>query len=1289
MQQIYTIESILKGDIVSQNHFLGLKAYQGIKLHLETFGINISGKQIKMEFCSSFKIKKNNNLLTDDNYRFADGDNIGYTYNGKDYSIKIKNDLIPNITNLNSVEDKIECLLLWSINLERDIENKLDSLHSQFLSKKEISLICAVFIEHLKEFSSNYIHKVYDFFDKHCQDIYRLLNISTNDQTYVKGDKLFEGYSHVIDNFKNFSVIKPNKNNLNTITQEIRKTLNSKIFNTFLKPYFNEEFVSSKTLDTVINPIKEVYSNPTTKLDTFRTNKHNYDTLIRKISESNEEYSIKYLIPVFRNLFDLFKYEVYGNQAGLANFKIQMYDKKYPFHQKDFSLLINLINEGNGYAANLRLELTSNDLRISNRIQNFNDVKIGLNVLPFVVTDILSNQDKLKVNYILTWENIDSTKKELNGTLFALKQDSNIPWDSILSLNPYSLQFIKDKNKLFGRDNVINQLINNFSSESSQSFIIYGQKRVGKTSIVKSLENYFDTNEVDTFISYVDGSITRKPNPEDTIKTLGENLSKNLKKKIIKRIDKNIEISNIIDKLKIPTFSDSIVPLADFVDDLENIFKSSKFLFIIDEFDSLSFSLYKPSNLSNTFFENLRGLNNKDTQNLKFIFVGSENMPLIYNWHGMKLNNWKNIQVDIFPENEKFNTYRNLIQKPVEPYINFNNQSISLIYEYSGGNPYFTNMICDWILKEAYERKDSYITELDVQSSIDKNLEYEAKTSFQHYWVDGVLDIPENIDIMADFRKRFLIAFSIALNVCKDITQSKGITIEEIKKYYIPNPEIKEKNNSLMSQIDDFKKRQILIETDIGLRVKPTLFELWLKKFGKKELITGITDIEHFIEQQTEDEKFRVTKDSIKPLREKLLDKIKIDDTKILNWLSQFGNHKTQSEIFNIFCRLKYVSDNELEEMCNMLLKQSFEGTNIKLQEKLKYQKKEIINNVLFTFIDRVDSDKSRFHAFLMNSIDAKNTFVNFDELDESKIRQNDLVIIFEPIISEETFLPLLRESLSTYFTKYKDIETQIVFLSLFAKDNIFKEINSYLKSLKYPIRYLNSNIIDLQYYPFRITNRDTIIHESQLMIDINKTMNENVNLQYYINLCLECVIPSVSIPFYWYKSENFKPLFDLEHSDYTLNIKNNNREQSYILGKEIEEELSKVMLHELRNEFGNNIDDWWVKGIPENVRKVCAERYEIEKRQFEIYSYIDLIDYSIIAKYNPILRKYIYLDEENYKWNPENISKEKATSWLTKLNEIRKKYAHPTKPAPTNDDLSYLKSLHKSFFDNIKKSQK
>lgn len=1280
MQPIYKIEEILKGKLVSQNHFLDLKAYQGIKLHLETLGIFVSGKQIRNEFCSSFKVKVNNTLLTDNNYRFAEGDKISYTFNGKEYSIKIKNDLIPNISNMDSIEDKLECLLLWSLNLERDQDKKLDSLHSQFLSKKDISLINTVFIKHLREFSGNYIHKVYDFFDKHCQDIYRLLNISTNDQSYVKGDKLLEGYNNIIDNLRSYSKTKPNKNNLNTITQEIRKTLNSKIFNAFLKPYFNEEFISSKSLDTVINPIKEVYSNPTTKLDTFRKNKLNYDNLIGKINESNEEYSVKFLNPIFNNLFELFKYEVYGNQAGLANFKIQMYDKKYPFHQRGFSLLINLINEGNGYAANLRLELTSNDLTISNRTQYFSDVKIGLNVLPFVVTDVISTQNKVKVNYILTWENIDSSKKDLKGTLFALKQDSNIPWDNILSMNPYSLQFIKDKNKLFGRDIVINQLINNYSNEASQSFIIYGQKRVGKTSIVKSLENYFDTNEVDTFISYVDGSITRKPNPEDTIKTLGENLSKNLKKKIINRIGKNSEFNNIIDKLQMPIFSDSIVPLADFVDDLGNIFKSSKFLFIIDEFDSLSFALYKPSNLSNTFFENLRGLNNKDTQNLKFIFVGSENMPLIYNWHGMKLNNWKNIQVDIFPENEKFNTYRNLIQKPVAPYINFNNQSISLIYEYSGGNPYFTNMICDWILKEAYERKDSFITELDVQSSIDKNLEFEAKTSFQHFWVDGVLDIPENIDIMADFRKRFLIAFSIALNECIDIT------IEDIKRYYIPNPEIKEKNNTLMSQIDDFKKRQILIETDLGLRIKPTLFELWLKKFGKKELITGITDIEHFIEQQTEDEKYKITKDSIRPLREKLFDRINIDDTKILNWLSQFGNHKTQSEIFEILCCLKYIPDIELEELCNMLLKQSFEGTNIKMQEKLKYQKKETINNVVFTYIDKVGSDKKVLHSFLMNSIDAKNTLENFDELDESKIRQNDLVIIFEPIISDETYLPLLRESLSNYFTKYKEIKTQIVFVSLFANDTLFKELNSYLESLKYPIKCLNGNIIDLEYYPFKSPNSDTIIHESLLMIDINKTMNENVNLRNYINLCFECVIPSVSLPLYWYKSEKFNPLFDIEHSDYTLNMKNNNREQCYILGKEIEEELLRLTLHELINAFGNNIDEWWVKGIPENVRKVCAERYEIEKRQFDIYSYIDLIDYSIIAKNNSTLRKYIYLDEENNKWNPENISKEKATNWLMKLNEIRKKYAHPSKPAPSNDDLKYLKSLHKSFFDNIKK---
>ena len=97
-----------------------------------------------------------------------------------------------------------------------------------------------------------------------------------------------------------------------------------------------------------------------------------------------------------------------------------------------------------------------------------------------------------------------------------------------------------------------------------------------------------------------------------------------------------------------------------------------------------------------------------------------------------------------------------------------------------------------------------------------------------------------------------------------------------------------------------------------------------------------------------------------------------------------------------------------------------------------------------------------------------------------------------------------------------------------------------------------------------------------------------------------------------------------------------------------IEMTLQKVILEELHREFGSDENQWWMLGIPKSIRLKVSTRFEEEegKRGGKEY-YFDLIDYRQIAVHNWELFEPIL----GYS---KSGSKDKRTSWINVLNEIR-----------------------------------
>ncbi len=100
-----------------------------------------------------------------------------------------------------------------------------------------------------------------------------------------------------------------------------------------------------------------------------------------------------------------------------------------------------------------------------------------------------------------------------------------------------------------------------------------------------------------------------------------------------------------------------------------------------------------------------------------------------------------------------------------------------------------------------------------------------------------------------------------------------------------------------------------------------------------------------------------------------------------------------------------------------------------------------------------------------------------------------------------------------------------------------------------------------------------------------------------------------------------------------------------------IEKTLQNYIVEELKTEYG---DDWWVNGIPLNIRKNVNEKYEEDngKRGGKEF-YFDLIHY-----------KKIVIEPDNWPLFDSTLgyekgSKDQKTRWIDFVNEKRKIVSH------------------------------
>ena len=130
-----------------------------------------------------------------------------------------------------------------------------------------------------------------------------------------------------------------------------------------------------------------------------------------------------------------------------------------------------------------------------------------------------------------------------------------------------------------------------------------------------------------------------------------------------------------------------------------------------------------------------------------------------------------------------------------------------------------------------------------------------------------------------------------------------------------------------------------------------------------------------------------------------------------------------------------------------------------------------------------------------------------------------------------------------------------------------------------------------------------------------------------------------------------------------------------------IERILQTTIIEELKREFGTEETQWWMQGIPGKIRMKTSDKYEQDsgKRGGKEF-YFDLIDYrEIISSQWTLFQKF-------FGYGKGNASKEKRTSWINFVNDIRKIVAHSSSGGSvTLEQLAELEMYEKWLDNQIK----
>lgn len=569
--------------------------------------------------------------------------------------------------------------------------------------------------------------------------------------------------------------------------------------------------------------------------------------------------------------------------------------KRYPLHEigRMIRVAIPMQNKGPGIAGSVRC-----DVEIREEEVQFDPVLFLGDVRPsdfLIALNIMVEKPyaELNVSLRISWSET-GTSERCNAS-FSIKvsaQNQNVDWRALKLEQPYTPE-VAEGDEFVGRAAKVNSIASRFLRPRMNSCFITGQKRIGKTSLAKAVQAKLEEESKNFKILYLEYGAYSAMDPVRTVEKLGMELYEALQHE--RRGSSTVAQ---------PIFEGTLAPLVKISDALAKEEPDLKFLFILDEFDSISPEMYRYGPLAEAFFSNIRTLSSK--RNVAFLLVGGEKMPFVMSAQGDELNKFTSEQLDYFNRTEEWFDYQDLVRRPVREKLNWDDSAVAALFELTNGHPYYTKLLCATAFQTAIKERDADLTEEDVLVSARRLVTELDSNSFAHLWKDGISDADrQRAEVTELNRRRTLCACSRSLRT------SPLLTAENV---YACTAGLKISSSDISLMLNDFARRGVLIEKSGGFSIAVPFFDMWLRDQGASKLLSDALAEEYETKEQLEEEKARVTSAEVSELVSHwdLYRGAPVTDQGVRTWLEQVPTNREQRLLFKLLQNLRFVSHSEL-----------------------------------------------------------------------------------------------------------------------------------------------------------------------------------------------------------------------------------------------------------------------------------------------------------------------------------------------------------------------------------------
>ena len=288
-------------------------------------------------------------------------------------------------------------------------------------------------------------------------------------------------------------------------------------------------------------------------------------------------------------------------------------------------------------------------------------------------------------------------------------------------VNPYlpGTALRKDSPLFFGREELFDFIAEHAGAQRQRNVLmLVGQRRTGKTSVLLRLEEYLPPSIVPVYIDCQ--SLGVSPGMAALLQEFAWHIADTLS---ARGLDCPVADTNHWQDDPARLFQREFLPAV-----RRLLPPEATLLLVFDEFEAFE-AMVADGILPRTFFPYMRHLMQHST-GLGFVFVGTRRLEeMSADYWSVLFNVALYRKIDFLSEPA---TLR-LICEPVAPHIVYDDLALDKILRVTAGHPYFLQLVCYTLVKQANQQKTGYVTISDVNVALDEMLRL-GEVHFAYLW---------------------------------------------------------------------------------------------------------------------------------------------------------------------------------------------------------------------------------------------------------------------------------------------------------------------------------------------------------------------------------------------------------------------------------------------------------------------------------------------------------------------------------------------------------------------------